>query len=81
MAAGQRSAKTAAMAGLEPESLNGTNALHLFVFGNAKRGQAVVAGLIDNLGKGALGQAVQNLNLMLGLDERAGLEGTVNPAY
>ena len=85
--AGQRFVKvagldeTAAMGGLEPESLNGTNGLNLFVFGNAKRGQAMVAGLIDNLGKGASGQAVQNLNLMLGLDERAGLEETVNPAY
>lgn len=73
--------ETAAMSGLEPEALNGTNALHLFVFGNAKHGQAVVAGLIDNLGKGASGQAVQNLNLMLGLEEQAGLEDMVNPTY
>lgn len=85
--AGQRFVKvagleaTAAMSGLEPEAVNGTNELRLHVFGNAKRGQAVVAGLIDNLGKGASGQAVQNVNLMLGLKEEAGLEGVVNPAY
>jgi N-acetyl-gamma-glutamyl-phosphate reductase len=36
-------------------------------------GRAVVIAVIDNLLKGASGQAVQNLNLMLGLDERAGL--------
>ena len=36
--------------------------------------QAVVAGVLDNLGKGASGQAVQNLNLMCGLDEDAGLD-------
>jgi len=74
-------AETEAMAGLEPEGLNGTNQLRLHVFGNAKRGQAVVMGLIDNLGKGASGQAVQNLNLMLGLDETAGLVETAIPAY
>jgi N-acetyl-gamma-glutamyl-phosphate reductase len=35
--------------------------------------QVVVTSAIDNLGKGAAGQAVQNMNLMLGLDEQAGL--------
>jgi N-acetyl-gamma-glutamyl-phosphate reductase len=39
------------------------------------RGELVVTSAIDNLVKGAAGQAVQNLNLMLGLDERAGLSG------
>lgn len=63
----------AGMDGLEPEALNGTNELRLHVFANEDREQAVVAGLLDNLGKGASGQAVQNLNLMLGLDEGAGL--------
>jgi N-acetyl-gamma-glutamyl-phosphate reductase len=59
---------------LYPEDLNGTNELRLHVFGNEGERQAVVAGVVDNLGKGASGQAVQNLNLMLGLDEMAGLE-------
>ena len=63
----------AGMDGLEPEALNGTNELRLHVFANENREQAVVCGLLDNLGKGAAGQAVQNLNLMLGLDEGAGL--------
>ena len=36
-------------------------------------GRAVLVSVIDNLVKGAAGQAVQNLNVMLGLDERTGL--------
>ena len=67
-------AATAAMTWLEPEALNGTDALKLYVFANDRRGHAVVMGLLDNLGKGAAGQAVQNMNLMLGLDEMAGLK-------
>ncbi len=66
-------AETSEMTGLQPETLNGTNELRLHVFGNATEGQAVVMALIDNLGKGASGQAVQNMNLMLGLPETAGL--------
>jgi N-acetyl-gamma-glutamyl-phosphate reductase len=58
---------------LAPEGLNGTNTLKLFVFGNAAEGQARLVALLDNLGKGASGAAVQNMNLMLGLDEAAGL--------
>ncbi|MEQ8664176.1 MAG: N-acetyl-gamma-glutamyl-phosphate reductase [Rhodospirillales bacterium] len=65
--------ETASMSGLDPEGLNGTNDLRLHVFGNAGEGQAVVMGLLDNLGKGASGLAVQNLNLMLGFDEAEGL--------
>ena len=56
---------------LDPEGLNGTNRMRLFVFGNGE--QARLVALLDNLGKGASGAAVQNLNLMLGLDEGAGL--------
>ena len=63
----------AEMKQVEPEALNGTNQLRLYVFANKKREQAVVMALLDNLGKGASGQAVQNMNLMLGLDEGAGL--------
>lgn len=66
-------AETQAMAGLQPESLNGTSELHLHVFGNDESGQAVVMGLLDNLGKGASGQAVHNLNLMCGIDADTGL--------
>ncbi len=65
--------ETAEMARLTPEALNGTNELRLHVFGSSDNGQAVVMGLLDNLGKGAGGQAVQNLNIMLELPEEAGL--------
>lgn len=58
---------------LGPEDLNGTNRMRLFVFGSDNSGQARLVAQLDNLGKGASGAAVQNLNLMLGLDERAGL--------
>jgi N-acetyl-gamma-glutamyl-phosphate reductase len=58
---------------LAPESLNGTNAMKLYVFGSDKLQQARLVAVLDNLGKGASGAAVQNLNLMLGLDEAAGL--------
>lgn len=59
--------------GLDPEGLNGTNDLRLYVFGNPAGEQAVLAAVLDNLGKGASGAAVQNMNLMLGLDPQAGL--------
>jgi N-acetyl-gamma-glutamyl-phosphate reductase len=59
--------------GLDPEALNGSNRMRLFVFGNRQRGQARLVALLDNLGKGASGACVQNLNLMLGLEEGAGL--------
>jgi N-acetyl-gamma-glutamyl-phosphate reductase len=58
---------------LDPEGLNGTNRLKLFVFGAEDTGQVRLVALLDNLGKGASGAAVQNLNLMLGLKEGAGL--------
>ena len=62
-----------ALAELEPEALNGTNQLRLFVFANAKEQQALLVAQLDNLGKGASGAAVQNLNLALGLAPTAGL--------
>jgi N-acetyl-gamma-glutamyl-phosphate reductase len=52
---------------LEPEALNGTDALELRVYSNEKHGQAVLVARLDNLGKGASGAAVQNIGLMLGL--------------
>jgi N-acetyl-gamma-glutamyl-phosphate reductase len=53
---------------LDPQALNDTNKLELSVHANEARGQAVLVARLDNLGKGASGQAVQNLSLMLGLD-------------
>ncbi len=58
---------------LDPEALNGTNRLRLFVFANDGAKQARLVAQLDNLGKGASGAAVQNLNLALGLEEGAGL--------
>lgn len=62
-----------ALTTLDPEGLNGTNRLKLFVFGSDTSGQARLVALLDNLGKGASGAAVQNLNIALGLKEDAGL--------
>ncbi len=64
---------TEAMTGIDPEGLNGANRMRLHVFGDRSGGQVRLIALLDNLGKGASGAAVQNLNLMLGLDEGTGL--------
>ena len=56
---------------LSPTERNGSNHLDLMVFGNDDR--LLIVSRFDNLGKGAAGAAVQNLNLMLGLPETAGL--------
>ena len=56
---------------LDPLSANGTDRIDLFVFGDGPR--ILLAARLDNLGKGASGAAVQNLNLMIGADELAGL--------
>jgi N-acetyl-gamma-glutamyl-phosphate reductase len=53
---------------LEPEALNGTNRLDLYVCANETRRHTVLIAQFDNLGKGASGAAVQNLRLMLDLD-------------
>jgi N-acetyl-gamma-glutamyl-phosphate reductase len=52
---------------LEPEALNETNKLELYVFASDKHRQAVLVARLDNLGKGASGAAVQNMRLMLGI--------------
>jgi N-acetyl-gamma-glutamyl-phosphate reductase len=51
----------------------GSNAVQLQVAADLHAGRAVAVAAIDNLGKGAAGQAVQVANLMLGLPETAGL--------
>jgi N-acetyl-gamma-glutamyl-phosphate reductase len=55
---------------IEPEALNETNKLELYVFASEKHGQAVLVARLDNLGKGASGAAVQNMRLMLGLADK-----------
>ena len=58
---------------LDPESLNNTNRMKLYVFSNSSRRHVRLVALLDNLGKGASGAATQNLNIMLGLPETTGL--------
>lgn len=73
--AGQTFVSVAPLGGDEPviyaDTLAGTNQLRLIVCGHAE--QTMVTALFDNLGKGASGAAVQNMNLMLGFDETTGL--------
>ena len=57
---------------VDQASCNFTNRVDLCAFGNPEQG-VVLVGRLDNLGKGASGNAVQCLNLMLGFDETAGL--------
>jgi N-acetyl-gamma-glutamyl-phosphate reductase len=57
---------------LEPEALNNTDRLALYVHANEKHRQAVLVARLDNLGKGASGAAVQNIGLMLGLHSGVG---------
>ena len=54
---------------LDPENLNNTNQMRLHVLANEARGQVLIMSIYDNLGKGASGAAVQNLNIMIGADE------------
>lgn len=56
-----------------PTKLNNSNMLEISVHGDDGNGCANVIAVLDNLGKGASGAAVQNLNIMLGVDEGAGL--------
>jgi N-acetyl-gamma-glutamyl-phosphate reductase len=58
---------------LDPRTFNGTNRMRLHVFGNEARRQAMLVAVYDNLGKGASGAALQNLNLMLGREATTGL--------
>ena len=58
---------------LRADGLRDTNKLELSVFANDEKGTCLLVARLDNLGKGASGAAVQNLNLSLGLDETVGL--------
>ena len=60
-------------AALDPKANNGTNRLSLTVVANDARQQVAILAVYDNLGKGAAGGAVQNLNLMIGADPATGL--------
>jgi N-acetyl-gamma-glutamyl-phosphate reductase len=56
---------SARLARIDPTELNDTNRMKLFVFGNDSAGQVNLVAVLDNLGKGASGAAVQNMDLML----------------
>ncbi|HXC55684.1 MAG TPA: N-acetyl-gamma-glutamyl-phosphate reductase [Rhizomicrobium sp.] len=66
-------AEAAAVKTLDAEALKNTNRLKLYVFASENTRQARLTAVLDNLGKGASGAAVQNLNIMLGLPETTGL--------
>jgi N-acetyl-gamma-glutamyl-phosphate reductase len=57
--------ESSALKHLDPQVLNGTNDMRLSVFSNVEHGHVLLSAVFDNLGKGASGAAVQNLNLML----------------
>jgi N-acetyl-gamma-glutamyl-phosphate reductase len=59
---------------IEPEVLNNTNKMRLHVFANEDRGHILLMAIYDNLGKGASGAAVQNLNIMIGADEATAVD-------
>jgi len=63
---------------LEPQALNHTDRLELYVHVNEKHRQAVLVARLDNLGKGASGAAVQNIGLMLGLHMGVGAREMAN---
>ncbi|HEV2366081.1 MAG TPA: N-acetyl-gamma-glutamyl-phosphate reductase [Caulobacteraceae bacterium] len=73
-------AEAGAMTGLDPEGLNGTDRMKLFVFGADVHRQARLVALLDNLGKGAAGAALQNLELMLGLAHESVSRSRSSPA-
>jgi N-acetyl-gamma-glutamyl-phosphate reductase len=59
-------AESARVGRLDPTELNDTDRMKLYVFGTEGQGQANLVAVLDNLGKGASGAAVQNMDLMLG---------------
>ncbi len=58
----------------DPQALNHTNVISLRVLPH-QSGHILLMARLDNLGKGAAGVAIQNLNLMLGVSEETGLPG------
>lgn len=57
----------------DSKRVRGTNVIELQAVADIRTGTAIVIGAVDNLVKGAAGQAIQNLNLALGFDEAEGL--------
>ena len=63
---------------LAADALAGRNDMELFVFSDAAEQRFWLTARLDNLGKGASGAAVQNMNIALGLDEGLGLDEDIN---
>ncbi len=61
------------------QHVRGSNLCHIGVVPDRVPGRVIVISVLDNLVKGASGQAIQNANIMLGLDETAGL--TLAPLF
>lgn len=59
----------------DTKHVRGTNNCRIAVYPDRVKGRVIVIAVIDNLIKGSSGQAIQNLNLMMGWDETAGLDG------
>jgi N-acetyl-gamma-glutamyl-phosphate reductase len=57
----------------ETKSVAGSNFIDIGIATDKETGRVIVLSAIDNIGKGASGQGIQNLNLMFGIDEKAGL--------
>jgi N-acetyl-gamma-glutamyl-phosphate reductase len=55
--------------GIDITACNDTNRAEIFIFGNDAMGSALIVTRLDNLGKGASGAAIQNMNIMLDFDE------------
>jgi len=62
----------------ETKNVSGSNFIDISVNFDRRTNRAIVISALDNLGKGAAGQAVQCMNIMLGLDEK---EGLIHPAF
>ena len=56
---------------IDVTACNNTNNVQIFVYGNSEK--IMLLARLDNLGKGASGAAIQNMNIMLGVDEKEGL--------
>ncbi len=65
-------------AGEQPNTKNvfGTNFCHIGIVSDKRTGRVIITCAIDNMGKGAAGQAIQNMNIMCGLDQTIGLMGS-----
>jgi N-acetyl-gamma-glutamyl-phosphate reductase len=58
----------------QTQNVRGSNYVQIGVFADRIKNRAIVVAVLDNLVKGSAGQAIQNMNLMLGLPETTGLE-------